>query len=250
MVHVSQTRLVPGGENAVLFIHGICGSPRHFSHIIPMVDVLPDDWSYINLLLDGHGGTVSDFSKATMHQWKEQVWKAFHQLSENYEKVAVVGHSMGALFALQLAIEFPEKVSFLCLIGAAIRPWVTLRGIACCTRATFGIAREDHPVEMAIVSAGGIQLTKKLWQYISWAPNMLALLLEARYTENLISRLTTKAVVFQSVQDEMVSNVSSRVLEKVPAVSLTNLENSTHFYYPQEDVSKIITAFAQLCNGV
>ena len=250
MVHVSQTRLVPGGKNAVLFIHGICGSPRHFSHIIPMVDVLPDDWSYINLLLDGHGGTVSDFSKATMHQWKEQVWKAFHQLSENHEKVAVVGHSMGALFALQLAIEFPEKVSFLCLIGAAIRPWVTLRGIACCTRATFGIAREDHPVEMAIVSAGGIQLTKKLWQYISWAPNMLALLLEARHTENLISRLTTKAVVFQSVQDEMVSNASSRVLEKVPAVSLTNLENSTHFYYPQEDVSKIITAFAQLCNGV
>jgi esterase/lipase len=204
----------------------------------------------MNLLLDGHGGAVSDFSKATMRRWKEQVWEAFSQLRGEHEKVAVVGHSMGALFALQLAIEFPENVSFLLLIGAAIRPWVTLRGIACCTRATFGIAREDHPVEMAIVSAGGIQLTKKLWQYISWAPNMLALLREARYTEKLLSGLKTKSVVFQSVKDEMVSNTSGRLLEKVPFVSLTNLENSTHFYYTEEDVSKIITAFAQLCNGV
>lgn len=250
MVHVSQTRIVPEGKNAVLFIHGICGSPRHFSHILPLVDLVPEDWSYCNLLLEGHGGTVSDFSAASMKKWKAQVWSAFEELSKTHSQIAVVGHSMGALFAIELAVAFPQKVSFLFLVGAAIRPWVTLRGIACCTRATFGIARTDHPVEMAIVSAGGIRLTKRLWQYIPWASNMLALLWEARCAEKLLPRLHTKTITFQSRKDEMVSNHSGKVLAQNPCVTLFQLKHSTHFYYTAEDVQTITTAFTQMCNSI
>ena len=230
MVHVSQTRHVSDATCAVLFIHGICGSSRHFRHIIPLTSQVPADWSYVNLLLEGHGGTVKDFSSASMEKWKDQVWNEFRRLSETHDRVVVVGHSMGALFALQLAVEFPEKIPFLFLIGAAIRPWVSLRGLYCCLRATFGLARQDHPVEAAIVSAGGIRLTKKLWQYIPWAPNMIALLLESRKTEKLLPNLQTKTAVFQSRADEMVSQASVRVLSRCASVELTNLPRSTHFY--------------------
>ena len=162
MDHSSQIRMVDGAKTAVLFIHGIVGTPRHFSHVLPLVHHVPENMSFYNLRLPGHGGSVEDFTKSSMQQWKAEVWKVFHQLAENHEKIVIVGHSMGTLFALQLAVEFPDQVAFLFLIASPIRPWVSLKGIGCCLRASFGCAREDHPAETAILRAGGTRLTKKL----------------------------------------------------------------------------------------
>lgn len=246
MDHASQVKIVPEAKSAVLFIHGICGSPRHFSDVLPMVQAVPEGWSYHNLLLRGHGGSVREFSRATMKQWKTQVWDAFNRLAAEHQRVAIVGHSMGTLFALQLAVEFHEKIPFLFLIASPIRPWVSLRGIGCCMRACFGKARTDHPVEMAIVEAGGIALTGKLWQYIPWAPNMIALLLEAVKTEKLLPKVKTNTVVFQSRHDEMVSRCSGVILQKCPCATVCTLEGSTHFYYPEAEAARIVSAFSEM----
>lgn len=246
MDHASQVKIVPGAKSAVLFIHGICGSPRHFSDVLPMVQAVQEGWSYHNLLLRGHGGSVGDFSRATMKQWKAQVWDAFTQLAAEHQQVAIVGHSMGTLFALQLAAQYPEKIPFLFLIAAPICPWVSLRGISCCMRACFGKARLDHPAEMAIVEAGGIALTGKLWQYIPWAPNMIALLLEAGRTKKLLPKVKTNTVVFQSRRDEMVSRRSGVILEKYPCATVLTLEGSTHFYYPEAEAARIVSAFSEM----
>ena len=55
---------------AILMIHGIVGSPAHFKNLI---DVIPEDMTLRNILLDGHGKGVSDFGKSSMKKWKEQV---------------------------------------------------------------------------------------------------------------------------------------------------------------------------------
>ena len=245
MDHSSQIRMVPGAKTAVLFLHGIVGTPMHFSHILPLVEQVPDYVSYYNLLLPGHGGTVGDFSRSSMQRWKETVWKVFHQLAETHEKVVIVGHSMGTLFALQLAAEYPRKVALLFLIAAPIRPWVSFRGIVCCLRASFGCPRQDRPAEMAILLAGGTKLTKKLWCYIPWLPHMIALLWEAHRTEKMLPALQTKTVVFQSKRDEMVSSRSGKILQGIPAVTLTTLLDSTHFYYPTEDIKLVCAAFTE-----
>lgn len=243
MTHNTQSRIVDGATTAVLFIHGILGTPRHFSHILPLVDYVPDSVSYCNLQLPGHGGTVGDFSKSSMKQWKKAAWDAFDQLTKTHKHVVVVGHSMGTLFALQLAIEFPEKVAFLFLIAAPIRPWVSINGMVCCLRSAFDCAREDHPAEMAILQAGGTRLTKKLWCYIPWIPHMLALLYEARVTEGLLPQLNTKTIVYQSRRDEMVALRSGKILQGISCVSLTTLDCSTHFYYPAEEMKIVCSAF-------
>lgn len=247
MDHASQIRIAPGAKQAVLFLHGILGTPRHFSHILNLVGCVPDDWSYYNLLLDGHGGTVSDFSRASMKMWKDQVWAVFQELSRNHECVVIVGHSMGTLFALQLAVEFPRKIPALFLLGSPIRPWVSAAGFNCSLRAMFGLCRQDHPAERSILEAGGTVLTKKLWRYIPWIPNMIALLREAYKTEKILPNLQTKTIVFQSRRDEMVSNISGKILAKYAPVNLTTLEDATHFYYPERDKERIYSAFAEVC---
>ena len=55
MPHQPCTRLLSGGETAVLFVHGILGTPDHFS---PFLSLVPPEYSVINLLLEGHGGSV------------------------------------------------------------------------------------------------------------------------------------------------------------------------------------------------
>lgn len=250
MPHRSQIRIVDGASCAVLFLHGITGSPCHFSKVLPMTDLVPDDWSYYNLLLPGHGGTVLDFGKSSMGQWKQKVRDVFLELSAKHRYVVVAGHSMGTLFAIQLATEFPQKIPFLFLIASPIYPRVSLKGMMLCMRAVFGLSRADHPMEMAIVRAGGIHLTRKLWQYIPWAPNMIALLFEAHRTKLALPDLSIKTVVFQSRHDEMVSPLSGRVLERHACVELITLDDSTHFYYPADEASQICDAFAKACEWV
>ncbi len=250
MDHTSQGRILPDARFAVLFLHGIVGTPRHFSHVLPLVQAVPQDWSYYNLLLPGHGGTVSDFAKSSMKQWKQAVWDTFSMLAQTHEAVVVVGHSMGTLFAIQLAIQFPQKIPFIFLLASPIRPRVRLSGITCCLRTVFNCPRKDRPAEMAISLAGGTKLTRKLWCYIPWAPHMMALLREADRTRKLLPRLKTKTIVFQSHRDEMVSHASGRILQKSEFVELTTLRDSTHFYYPPEDGQRICKAFAAQCNGL
>ncbi|TCD48155.1 alpha/beta fold hydrolase [Chlorobium sp. N1] len=72
--------------------------------------------------LAGHGAS----SPAALAGMKWQAWlrdveAAFRELSAEAERIIVVGHSMGALLALHLAVRHPGKVDSLVLVAAAIR---------------------------------------------------------------------------------------------------------------------------------
>ena len=78
MKHQEYIRLVPGAKTAVLFIHGIMGTPDHFLDLIPHV---PRDWSVCNILLPGHGKSVSDFGASSMDQWRSRANQVFEKHS-------------------------------------------------------------------------------------------------------------------------------------------------------------------------
>ena len=52
-MHKEFVSFKPDIKKAVLFIHGILGTPRHFDDFIPLV---PAGYNIFNVLLDGHGG--------------------------------------------------------------------------------------------------------------------------------------------------------------------------------------------------
>ena len=80
MKHDEVKRIIPGARTAVLLIHGICGTPNHFVGGIPLMEWIPSDWSIYNLLLPGHGGTVEDFAKSSLKQWRCSARRAFCSL--------------------------------------------------------------------------------------------------------------------------------------------------------------------------
>lgn len=235
MLHEEYVRIIPGAKTAVLFIHGIVGTPNHFRDLIPLVDLVPDDYSIYNVLLDGHGKTVDDFAKTSMKNWHAQIWGIFEELSCTHERVILVAHSMGTLFSIQLAIEHPDKVPFLFLIAVPLRPGIrlmTIRNLLCLV---FGKLREDVPLEAATMKVCGVKTTRILWKYLAWIPRFLELFCEIYRTEKIMGQMRIPCTAYQSQRDELVANSTRKVLKKSGVMDVHNLQYSTHFYYHPND---------------
>lgn len=246
MIHESYVRIVPGADTAVLFLHGILGTPKHFRNIVPLERLVPEEWSVCNILLDGHGRGVEDFSHASMKKWKDQVWEVFSELSQSHERVILVGHSMGTLFSIQLAVEHQEKVKQLFLLAVPLRPWMRWFGIVNMIRMPFGLVREDHPVEAATKAVCGVGTTMKLWKYLGWIPRFLELFREIYRTEQVLGKLKVPSVAYQSARDELVMNRTRRILERSGKFQICDLPGSTHFYYAPDDKKRIVTDFEKM----
>lgn len=220
------------GPNAVLLIHGIAGSPAHFRDLVP---VIPEHFSIYNILLDGHRGSVDNLRRSSMAKWKAQVNTALDDLFARHEKVVIVAHSMGTLFAIQAAIEHPRQIPRLFLLNVPTRPWVRLSTWYTCLRVAFG--KLDRPADRAMRGETALELTPKLWKYIGWAPRMVELLCECSKTRRCLPDLRVPTQAFQSQGDELVSIRSCMDLQDHPSIRLAILKDSGHFVYGESDTA-------------
>lgn len=120
--HGSSWRI---GDNKriVLFLHGIQGSPSQFQWL---VESLPDDVDYINLLLPGHGGTVKAFRRHGRAEWEQAVQSLLDYVLPVYEQIDLVGHSMGCLLWLFAHARQPGRFHSMLFISCpfALRPTI------------------------------------------------------------------------------------------------------------------------------
>lgn len=224
-----------GSDKAVLLIHGILGTPRHFDRFL---DVIPQEWSVYNILLDGHGGTVCDFAKTSMEKWKQQVGDTLQTICGKYSQVVIIAHSMGTLLSIEAAPRHPAvKAMVLLNVPLVVRltPAMAVRSI----KVAMDKINEQDPLETATRDATSIETDKRLWRYVSWLPRFLELLKLCRQTVDRIPQIGTECYVFQSRKDELVSARSCRYLENEPKIRYAMLEDSCHFYYSGEDLDRI-----------
>ncbi len=247
MRHQQFVRLVPGAKTAVLFLHGICGSPNHFRQLLPLEAVVPENWSVYNIVLDGHCKEVADFGRSSMKKWKAQVQSVFDQLCSNHENVILVGHSMGTLLSIELALGNPEKVKQLFLLAVPVKVFVQPRAVGYLLRIAFDRIDPKDPVQIAMRNACGIRQTKKIWKYIPWSARMVELLRLCSKTAKQVGDLSVPCIAFQSEKDEMVSRKASECLRLSGRVEVIELPNSTHFYYTKEDKQLIVQRFRNIC---
>lgn len=238
-------RCIKGADTAILFVHGILGTPAHFDFLLPLV---PKDWSVYNMLLGGHGGSVQDFSAASMTGWKQQVHAALQALSASHENIVIAAHSMGTLFAMQEAEK--EQIAALFLLNTPLKIRPTPQLVKMMWKVFWGDIRPDNEWELAAQRACSISLDKYLWRYLGWVPRYLELFAEAEKTRPLAGKLARPAWVYLSGQDEMVSPQSGRFFEGNAQVSVKLLQTSGHFYYTPADKRQICRGFVQMIHQV
>lgn len=230
---------------AILFVHGILGTPNHFKNFLPLV---PSDWTSCNIRLKGHGGSVKDFSRASMYEWKQQVRDSLHELSEKNDRIVIVAHSMGTLFAIQEAIENPIEELFLFNVPLKVR--VTLRLFGTAWKIFRGKIEPDDEWTLAAQNAYSIERDRHILRYLGWVPRYFELFSEIRRTREIVRKLATPSYVYLSLQDEMVSPMCSEFFKNNAYVKVTMLNRSGHFYYAPEDQNLLYEDFKKMIQDV
>ena len=246
MDHKPYIRYVPGSHYAVLMVHGIVGTPAQFRDLIP---VIPEDWSVYNILLEGHGGTVQDFSRASMGSWKLQVDAQLHVLLARHRQILIIGHSMGTLFAIQAAVRAARRVPALFLLQVPLTPHLPPSTCISSLQLALGRVKPGSKAQ-AMENATAMTLTNQLWQYLGWIPRYAELLWEIAATRKLLPQLKVPTKTFQSAQDELVSLRSVEILQKYPCIQNKVLPASGHFAYSPEDTKLLQTALKNLIDSL
>ncbi len=246
MEHKEYIRINDHADTAILFIHGIAGTPNHFREFVSFV---PESFSVYNLLLDGHGKGVKDFSKASMQKWESQVTSVVEKLSLTHEKIYIVAHSMGALLAIEQAVK-NEKISNLFLLAVPLRVSLKPKMFVNSFKVYFDKICPDDYEALAAKKCYGIDSDKNPFHYIGWIPRYLELFAKIRQTRKILNLVNTSCVVYQSRNDEMVSKKSIKYLEQNPCIHIKRLENSGHYYYDKLDWDFLISEFNNVLNSI
>ena len=242
MAHETYIRHVQDADTVVLFVHGILGSPLQFERFM---DLIPADVAVYNLLLYGHGGSVRDFSRASMEKWQAQVDGIVRELSARYPAVVIAAHSMGTFFAMDAAVQYPTAVKALLLLQSPLKIRVKPMAAVNSFRSVFDLFGDDE-VGRAYKNSHSVKLTVRFWEYIGWIPRFLELFSEARRARTTIADLETPCYIFQSQKDEMVSMRSMRYIPKKPNIHIHVLQTSSHFIYSDTDTAHLRDAFEKI----
>ena len=242
--HAPYIKEIPGTTKAVVMIHGICSTPRHFDWLVPEFD---ESWSVYNILLDGHGGSVADFAGTSMKKWKTQVHTLLELLSHRYDSILIVGYSLGTLLAMEAAPKFP-KVKGLFLMNPPLRVWVKPRMAIRALMLSQGKYDQTNRHAVACKEDVSIQLTPSPLPYIKWTPRFIELLRLCRDCQKQTVQVPCYAYLGQ--QDELVSTHSAKDLKRNPLVTLRIFPTAGHFWFSPEDQQAMKNDLQTLCNQI
>ena len=104
------------GKTGVLLVHGITGSPAEMK---PLVRKLTGQgFSVACPQLAGHCSTLKELKQTRWSDWYASLEAAMERLGEECDTLFVSGLSMGALLALKLAADHPDRIQGVATLSA------------------------------------------------------------------------------------------------------------------------------------
>ena len=122
--HVGETEIVDrsfrfgDGEAAVLLIHGLTGTPVEMQAVGR--GLAAKGFTVYGMQLPGHCGSESDLLRTGWPDWYRGVEAAWRDVSSRHNDVFVAGLSMGALMAMHLSAQHPDKIRGLGLYSTTL----------------------------------------------------------------------------------------------------------------------------------
>jgi pimeloyl-ACP methyl ester carboxylesterase len=93
-------------------LHGFTDSRISFSRILPM---LPSSMHVVAISMRGHGNSGKSGDDFSVKSMSDDVIRLVE--ARKWKQVSLLGHSMGGVIAMQTAMDHPERVSRLILVG-------------------------------------------------------------------------------------------------------------------------------------
>jgi pimeloyl-ACP methyl ester carboxylesterase len=108
-------------ERTVIFIHGASGN--HMALLQPLEPLLKDRYRIIAIDRPGHGHSDRPGGRADAAPTRQAALISEAMLALDVPRALVVAHSFGGAVGTTLAMDYPERVAGLLLLGPATHPW-------------------------------------------------------------------------------------------------------------------------------
>jgi carboxylesterase len=237
-----ETRILKNSVKAdiVVFIHGFMGSPRQFDRLADVV--YSKGYSAMSLLLPGHGGSLKEFSNATSAEWTDYVNAEIGLISKAYDRIFIVGHSMGCLLAINAYLKYSEYVHGLFLIYCPFKlDYLSHYAIKARLRQMF--YKKTSKIKSAYRTGCSVPLMPSIiWRSIKPAAELKKL---TSSTIDTLHNIFVPITAIYSSSDEVVSTDSLDVLNsgaKNSTVKSIMLADSLHAYFTENEQTVIENA--------
>jgi len=215
---------LPGGENAVLLIHGLTGSPYELKHVALRLNRA--GFTVKVPCLAGHGTTYDDLARTRWQDWYGTVAASLDELRQTHASVSVGGLCMGAVLALLLAADAKNQINSLALMSTTLAydgwatPWyrflisivyyTPFRNLAYYSeQEPFGIKNERLRRQ---VEKGLKENTTGYSRFPCAA--MYELLRLAAATKKVMPRVTAPALILHAQEDDLASVKNAEYVEQ------------------------------------
>lgn len=107
------------GETALLMVHGFGDSPQLYRKMAP--ELANRGYVCRAILLPGFGQDVSSYAESSMEDWLRKLADETETLRTQYERVWIVGHSLGGAISINYVLRQPSQdLEGLVLIAPAV----------------------------------------------------------------------------------------------------------------------------------
>lgn len=246
MTHDEYIREPNGAETAVLCVHGILGTPRHFDMLL---DLIPEEYAVRCIVLPGHGGEARDFSQSSLCLWEQKVRDSVDELRGKYKRLYLVGHSLGTLLLLDELRRSAEGIAGAFLMAVPLTPFVAPSAVRHSLPTAFGMkAKPGSELSHAWRCAYSVRPNMNLFRYATFLPRFIDLFRKIARVRRGFASLPEGVPIMavQSYYDELVSRGSIRFLRRFPRIDTRVLSSSRHFYYPNGDLELLRGYFCEL----
>jgi len=235
------------GPRAFVLVHGFTGSRDDFREMLPR---LAERGRTLALDLRGHGGSTNtgDLASYTLDALYGDVLGALDALG--VERCDLLGHSMGGMVAMRVALDAPERVASLVLMNTAPSP--VTPGARRFFEAAAKIAREQGMEALAAISRAAAErdqrprafrrCVERMGAELFWPrqrAKMLAMdpaafealgyaLTDHPGVEHRLGELRCPTLVLVGAEDEPFLEAAARMEAAIPGARRVVVEDAAH----------------------
>ena len=224
-------------EKAVLLVHGYAGYPGEL--ISPAEALFLSGYDAFVPRLPGNGTTGDDFLSSSSSDWLTLCRNALDDLFRRYEKVSIVGHSMGGAICAILLNEYPQINRAVLTCPAIMVNGLddkTISGLKLVTKLKKRIKQDwhsDSAYKMHYKNApcDDEYLGKEYWSYM-FPKEMIELSKIAKEAKESIKSITVATLVIRAGNDALVPHSAIEYIkENNSKIKIVTIENATHYIY-------------------
>lgn len=245
-MHKQTFKNIPNSNSVIVFIHGFTESPNFFNFLNQIA--IKEGYSYLNILLPGHGKSSLDFCLNGYRAWTKHIDKELDKLKSRYENIILVGHSMGCLLSINAYLKNKYNIKGIFCLNIPLNIRMDFKTFLSSMNILFAPSKIKDDYTKFILNRSSIS-NRKFYLYPFWIPRYIDLFYLSFKTYFNIKNIKIPIVYLQSYKDGLVSIQSAITLKrllkrhKIKNNTVIVLKKSDHYIYKDDDYKIVVNSF-------